>query len=92
MSEVFETQIIGRIRRMPKAKHYENELMDNCFLYTFDTKYTEIVKDELGDNASECKLIYLKSEYKGFKLIKEYRIMKQMNTEVEKRLKVYIII
>jgi type III restriction enzyme len=73
MSEVFETQIIGRIRRMPKAKHYENELMDNCFLYTFDTKYTEIVKDELGDNASECKLIYLKSEYKGFKLIKEYK-------------------
>ena len=73
MSEVLETQIIGRIRRMPKAKHYENELMDNCFLYTFDTKYTEIVKDELGDNASECKLIYLKSEYKGFKLIKEYK-------------------
>ena len=73
MSEVLETQIIGRIRRMPKAKHYENELMDNCFLYTFDTKYTEIVKNELGDNASECKLIYLKSEYKGFKLIKEYK-------------------
>ncbi|MEG1408383.1 MAG: DEAD/DEAH box helicase family protein [Romboutsia sp.] len=73
MSEIFETQIIGRIRRMPKARHYENELTDNCFLYTFDTKYTEIVKSELGDNASECKLIYLKEEYKGFKLIKEYK-------------------
>ena len=73
MSEIFETQIIGRIRRMPKGKHYENELMDNCFLYTFDTKYTEVVKHEFGDNASECKLIYLKDEYKGFKLIKEYK-------------------
>ena len=39
MSEDFETQTIGRIRRMPQAHHYENTLLDNCYLYTFDEKY-----------------------------------------------------
>ena len=43
MSEDFETQIIGRIRRMPQQMHYNNELLDNCYLYTFDEKYEEII-------------------------------------------------
>ena len=38
MSEDFETQTIGRIRRMPQAHHYDNVLLDNCYLYTFDEK------------------------------------------------------
>ena len=42
MSETFEIQTIGRIRRMPEAKHYENELLDCCYLYTFDEKFAEI--------------------------------------------------
>lgn len=73
MNETLEVQIIGRIRRMPQAKHYENELLDNCFLYTFDRKYTDEVKNKLGDNAAECKLVHIKEEYKGIKLIKEYK-------------------
>ena len=36
---------------MPEAKHYGNELLDNCYLYTFDDQYTESVKQELGRNA-----------------------------------------
>ena len=36
MSETFEIQTIGRIRRMPEAKHYGSDLLDSCYLYTLD--------------------------------------------------------
>ena len=70
MNEDFETQVIGRIRRMPQAHHYENTLLDNCYLYTFDEKYEQSVKQELGKNAKNAKVIFLKPEYKNFTLKK----------------------
>ena len=41
MSDSFEVQTIGRIRRMPEAKHYDNEILDNCYMYTFDEEWKE---------------------------------------------------
>ena len=73
MDESFEIQTIGRIRRMPQAEHYENDALDMCYLYTFDEKFTEGVKLHLGKGASEAKLLYLKDEYRKFKLTKEYK-------------------
>lgn len=70
MSEDFETQTIGRIRRMPQAHHYDNVLLDNCYLYTFDEKYETAVKQELGSNAYDTKVIFLKNKYKNFTLKK----------------------
>lgn len=70
MSEDFETQTIGRIRRMPQGHHYENAILDNCYLYTFDEKYEQTVKQELGQNASEVKVVFLKNEFKDFSLTK----------------------
>ena len=70
MSEDFETQTIGGIRRMPQGHHYDNVLLDNCYLYTFDEKYEESVKQELGNNAYDTKVIFLKNEYKNFTLKK----------------------
>lgn len=70
MSEDFETQTIGRIRRMPQGHHYENTLLDNCYLYTLDEKYEETVKQELGHSASDVKVVFLKKEHKNFKLTK----------------------
>lgn len=70
MSEDFETQTIGRIRRMPQARHYDNVLLDNCYLYTFDEKYETAVKQELGSNAYDTKVIFLKNEYENFTLKK----------------------
>ncbi len=70
MSEDFETQTIGRIRRMPQGHHYENTILDNCYLYTFDEKYEQTVKQELGQNASEVKVVFLKNEFKDFSLTK----------------------
>ena len=70
MSEDFETQTIGRIRRMPQAHHYDNVLLDNCYLYTFDEKYEQTIKQELGNNAHDTKVLFLKNEYKNFTLKK----------------------
>lgn len=73
MSEDFETQTIGRIRRMPQAHHYDNLLLDNCYLYTFDEKYEETIKQELGNNAQEVKMVFLKDEFKAFRLQKQIK-------------------
>ena len=54
MSEVFEIQTIGRIRRMPEAKHYGSDLLDSCYLYTLDEKFTESVKLSLGTGALDA--------------------------------------
>ena len=78
MHEDFEIQTLGRIRRMPEAKHYGNELLDNCYLYTFDDQYTESVKQELGRNAANVKALFVKDEYRKFKLTKETK-----NTEAD---------
>lgn len=73
MSEDFETQTIGRIRRMPQAHHYENRLLDNCFLYTFDEKYQETIKQELGNHAQSAKFVFLKEEFENFTLTKQIK-------------------
>ena len=73
MSEVFEIQTIGRIRRMPEAKHYGSDLLDSCYLYTLDEKFTESVKLSLGKGALDAYKIFLKPEYRSFTLISEYK-------------------
>lgn len=75
MDETFEIQTIGRIRRMPEAKHYDNDVLDCCYLYTFDQKFTAGVKAALSKGALDGKDIFLKNEYKSFTLIKEQRTM-----------------
>ncbi len=73
MGEVFEIQTIGRIRRMPEAKHYENDLLDSCYLYTLDEKFTEGVKIHLGKSALDAAKLYLKPEFKKISLISEQK-------------------
>lgn len=73
MSETFEIQTIGRIRRMPEAKHYESDLLDCCYLYTLDEKFTESVKLSLGKDALDARKLYLKPEHRSFTLISEYK-------------------
>lgn len=75
MDEAFEIQTIGRIRRMPEATHYGNDLMDSCYLYTLDEKFTAGVKMSLGKGALDAQTIFLKNEYKGITLISEQRTM-----------------
>ncbi|MEJ9280984.1 DEAD/DEAH box helicase [Ureibacillus thermosphaericus] len=72
MNEDFTIQTIGRIRRMPEAKHYDNELLDNCYLYTFDEKYRQSIKQEIT-NAFDVKRVYLKEKCKTFTLEKQLK-------------------
>lgn len=73
MSEVFEIQTIGRIRRMPEAKHYDDLLLDCCYLYTLDERFTESVKMSLGNGALDAYKVFLKPEHRAFTLISEYK-------------------
>ena len=75
MDETFEIQTIGRIRRMPEAKHYNSDLLDSCYLYTLDEKFTAGVKMSLGKGALEAYTIFLKNEYKNITLTSEQRSM-----------------
>ena len=75
MDETFEIQTIGRIRRMPEAHHYGKDLLDSCYLYTFDEKFTAGVKMSLGKGALEAATLFLKNEYKGITLTSEQRTM-----------------
>jgi type III restriction enzyme len=73
MDETFEIQTIGRIRRMPEAVHYEKDLLDSCYLYTFDDKFTEGVKLSLGKGALDAAKLALKPEHKKFSLPSQKR-------------------
>lgn len=70
-TENFNIQTIGRIRRMPQRKHYESEVLDNCYVYTLDDKF----KTGLTNSLSDSFYTYLykkKTSCPNFKLIKEY--------------------
>ena len=75
MDETFEIQTIGRIRRMPEVKHYENDILDSCYLYTFDEKFTAGVKMTFNKGALNACTLFLKNEYKDITLTGEQRTM-----------------
>lgn len=75
MDETFEIQTIGRIRRMPEAKHYQSDLLDSCYLYTLDEKFTAGVKMALDKGALNACTLFLKNEHKDVMLISEQRTM-----------------
>lgn len=73
MSEVFEIQTIGRIRRMPQAKHYGIDQLDSAYIYTLDEKFIENVKLTSGRLALDAKKIFLKKEHYSFTATKELK-------------------
>ena len=72
MSEQFEIQTLGRIRRMPEAHHYDDELLDNCYVYTFDEKYKAGLLSDM-DKAYVVRRLFLKEKCKTFTLEKQTR-------------------
>lgn len=72
MNESFEIQTIGRIRRMPEAHHYEDDLLDFCYVYTFDEKYKAGLLSSI-DKAYETRRLFLKDKCKTFSLEKQIR-------------------
>lgn len=90
MDETFEIQTIGRIRRMPEAKHYGNDLLDSCYLYTFDEKFTAGVKMALDKGALNACTLFLKNEYKEIILTSEQRTMITTTCNPQKALQAII--
>ncbi|WP_407413212.1 DEAD/DEAH box helicase [Methanobrevibacter sp.] len=69
-THAFNIQTIGRIRRMPERKHYNNDLLDNCYLYTLDEKFKEGLASKPLDSFYTYQYEF-KSEAPSFNLIKE---------------------
>lgn len=57
MNEQFEIQTIGRIRRMPEARHYDDDLLDFCYVYTFDETYKAGLLSNM-DKAYETRRLF----------------------------------
>lgn len=49
-NERFNIQTVGRIRRTPLREHYDIDLVDNCYLYTLDSKFQEGLTSGLSDS------------------------------------------
>lgn len=49
-TERFNVQTVGRIRRMPERKHYDIELIDNCYIYTLDSQFNEGLTNSISDS------------------------------------------
>ena len=72
MNEEFEIQTVGRIRRMPEAIHYDDDLLDYCYVYTFDPTWKDGLLRNI-DKAYETRRLFLKDKCKSFTLEKQLR-------------------
>src|SRR5699024_3840206 len=86
-SETFEIQTIGRIRRMPEAKHYGSDLLDSCYLYTFDEKFTEGVKLHLRKGALDAVKLFLKNQHREVTLVSEQKSSLSISKDARQALK-----
>lgn len=84
MGEAFTVQTIGRIRRMPQPKrgHYNVEVLDNAYLYTFDSDFLTGAFAQ-GGAVAPTPILKLKDKAKSLHLISE-RVEELSQTHSEK--------
>ena len=70
--EAFQIQTIGRIRRMPEQKHYNDNLLDFCYVYTFDSTFKAGLLSDLS-KAYIPRRLFLKKEPRSLELQKELK-------------------
>ena len=72
MGEAFTIQTIGRIRRMPQPTrgHYNVDVLDNAYLYTFDSDFLTGVFAQ-GGAVAPTPILKLKDKAKNLRLISE---------------------
>jgi len=71
-SIVFEIQTIGRILRMPEAKHYRIDELNKGYIYT-NVKSLEVRKETYNPNIIKSILVKRNTIYKPLKLKSYYR-------------------
>ncbi len=56
-SHNFTIQTIGRIRRMPQRHYYQNEILNNSYVYSNDSNYVnEVIKNGMGFGITQMSL------------------------------------
>ena len=87
MGEAFTIQTIGRIRRMPEPLkgHYDIDVLDNAYLYTFDSDFLNGAFAQKGVGAP-TPLLKRKEIAKDFKLTSE-RALDLHEGQSEKKLR-----
>jgi type III restriction enzyme len=71
-SLVFEIQTVGRILRMPEAKHYKNDNLNRAYVFT-NVKSLEVKKEDYNPNIIKSILVKREDVYKPIKLRSYYR-------------------
>ncbi len=71
-SIVFEIQTVGRILRMPEAKHYYDERLNKGYIYT-DVKSIEVKKEDYNPNIIKSIYVKRKDIYQPLQLLSYYR-------------------
>lgn len=84
MGETFTIQTIGRIRRMPQPMygHYNVDVLDNSYLYTFDNEFLSGAFSQ-GGAVKTTPLLYLKDKAKQVELISEH--LSEYSTQQDER-------
>lgn len=84
MGEAFTIQTIGRIRRMPQPQqgHYDVDVLDNAYLYTFDSDFLTGAFAQ-GGAVAPTPVLRLKDKAKTLRLVSE-RIIKEEEEKSEK--------
>jgi type III restriction enzyme len=79
-SPSFHTQIIGRVKRMPQAKHYENEVLNKAYIYTnYNKSHIRDIK-EANENKLPIFFTKLKDEISQITLGSIYHNRVDFNT------------
>lgn len=81
ISPTFHTQIIGRIKRMPEAHHYEKEELNRAFIYTnYNKSHIRNVKETENGNKPPIYYTKLKRKIKRITLTTTYHQRVDFNT------------
>lgn len=71
-SLIFEIQTVGRILRMPEAKHYQNDNLNRAFVFT-NVKNLAVKNEEYNPNIIKSILVKRQDLYKPVELKSYYR-------------------
>lgn len=69
--EQFEVQTIGRIMRMPEAKHYENDMLNQAYVYT-NLNRISVAQDGTSENYFKIHRAIRNGSYKNIDLPSVY--------------------
>ena len=58
---------------MPQARHYGDDLLDVCYIYTLDSKFIDEARAAAGGDLLDARTLRLRSGLREFTLVSEQR-------------------